>query len=223
MQYISALHPNFQTEKIINFLAGLTEDNLRDMGRIIFDGHDHHNSMGNMGDVRGEILIEIDTAIAYLRDLGRHNAAGRFIPAYESGDLSSILSSGFNRNYQIENMEIMAPFREAYNESMSLYEKQIWELYSFLLEKGFTDDNLRWVKNLLPLGHQTKMLVSAPVKQLVYLLALRLGPGGDFGYRKVASMMLELISEDPVLAGMLSDYEFRNVDPNNIQQGLLRS
>lgn len=220
MDYISLLHPDIEEREILKFLRTLSDGDKYEVGRIIFTGHNHHDQMHNAGDVRG-VFSTIETSLAYLRDLNRHRAFGRLVPLLDSGDFEAVLSSGYNRNYVIANSEYWRHHEPAWNNDMQALYSQIYDLHFSLKEKYGTEYDPSILINILPLGHQAKMHMSAPVTQHNYMTHLRIGRGGDFGYRHVVYELLEQLRADPFLRAMGETIEIP--DPNSVEQILGRS
>lgn len=221
MQYLSVLHPAVDEGEILNFLRKLSDSEKAQMGSIILEGHNHHDLMRNPGDVRGMMHV-LDTSMAYLRDLNRQRATGRLIQALETRDVDSIVNSGPNRNIQLELSEYWSKHEpEWLEDQVSVYD-QIFTLHELLkdvLEDNY-DPNL--IMQLLPLGHQMKMHMSGPVIQENYMTSLRIGMGGDFGYRQVVWDMLQQVNDnDPYLRSMGS--HLSKPDVNSVEQILGRS
>lgn len=217
MQYILAIYPELDELEVIAYLESLPDEAKSKIGSIIFQGHDHHNLMRNMGDVRGT-LFAIETAIAYVRDFNRHRAMGRFIPLLENKDFATALSSGFNLNYQMHNTEIFKDLSEAWAESFEEYYRRLKEIYEYAVALGIEDTS--FLVNLLPLAHQTKFHMSGPLTQLLYLTSLRSAEGGDFAYRDIADKIRDGLSDDPFLSTIMDG--FGKTNPNNPKELLNR-
>lgn len=218
MQYILALYPNLSEDLVLEYLYHLPSNVKEEIGRIILQDHHHHNLMRNMGDIRGALYV-IESAMAYIRDLNRHRSMGRFIPLLENRDFKNVLPTGYNQNYQINEMEVLKDLGEAWNEDFGGYYKRLQEMYEFL-EGCDGDIDTSFMTNLLPLGHQTKLHFSGPTIQLIYMLNLRIAEGGDFGYRNIMQQMLEYFREDPFLVSALETVEMP--DANSKAQNLSR-
>jgi len=221
-QYIAVAFPGLNNREIKNMIVDLSKDEkaLGELGAIIFDGHTHHELMRNQGDVRG-ITASIETSLAYLRDFNRHRAMGRLALFLETDDFDSIINNGFNLNNQIINTEYWNEFEDDWSRDAVGYYEKLFDLRD-LLKKEIPDFNSKHLMDIVPLGHQTRMYMSGPSTQWSYLTSLRIGLGGDFGYRKVTWDILENIrGTDPVLAGMAR--HLAEPDPNDVDQILGRS
>ena len=218
LSYITTLHPQLDERAALRYLSSLDDDSRAEMGRIMLQDHMHHDLMRNPGDVRGSLFV-LETAQAYLRDLNRHRAAVRLVPALEGHNLDAIVYAGFNQNFQLHNAEYLEAFKDEWSADIQAHYEQIYSLYDEL--KRTVPDSAGAIINLLPLGHQMKMHISGPVTQMNYLASLRISLGGDYGYRNAVYEMLDQLRDDPYLSPMLPNINRPN--PNNVDEILGRS
>lgn len=218
LQYITTLYPHLDERAVLHYLDELDDNARAEIGRIILQDHMHHDLMRNPGDVRGALFV-IETAQAYLRDINRHRASGRLIPALEAHNIDAIVYSGYNHSYQMQEAEYLKPHAAQWDEDMRRHYQKIYKLYENL--KATDEDAASAIVNILPLAHQMKMHLSGPVTQMNYLASLRVGLGGDYGYRHLVYEMLEELRSDPYLSSMLPHLERPN--PNDVTQVLGRS
>lgn len=216
MQYISAIYPTMSENYILEYLRSnyLEPEKAKEISRAVFKGHNQHKIMTNIGDVRSSMIIVIKTALAYVRDFQRHRAFGRFIPIISSKDFEAMLNEGFNDNYQMNVTEIFKAHTEAWKEDMADYYRKLKELYYEIKETLGPDADYRFMMNLLPLAHQTKLHMSGPATQMSYLLGLRDGPGNDFANLEIIELLSnKLNTADPYLAGITE--KIVHFDPNS--------
>lgn len=219
-EYISVLFPNIDEEAILEKLVAL-DDNLKgEIGRIILDGHNHHDLLKNAADVRGTLVV-VETALAYLRDLNRHRALGRLMHLLETRNTDAIVYQGFNQNFALNNSDYLKDLSPMWEEDMAQHYQMIFEFYEVLKESLGDNLDSKILNYILPLGHQVKAHFSGPLLQFDYMLSLRISLGGDFGYRDTAHQILELFRQDPFLVNMLERIE--RPDPNNLNQVTGRS
>lgn len=214
MQYILSLFPNIGDEVLIKWLDNLSEYDKEKLGEIIFAGHDHHNLMQNMGDVRGDIMFSIMTSLASLRDINRHRALGRLIPMLETTDFREILSNGGNQNYQIHNTDELRKYAEEFDFDLSEYYVLLNKLYDCLSYVPGFKDNQSIMFNLIPLGHQSKLYLSGPISQLIYMLSLRSMPGGDQNYRDLMHQIANHLLGNSNFFSSIPN-KLATLDPNN--------
>lgn len=211
MQYVINLYPDLDEVKVLEWLNTLEDDYKAELGRIVFQTHDRHNLMRNMGDIRGPLMI-LETALAYVRDLNRHRAFGRFTPYVDSSNVEAILQQGFNRNHQVMNTKGMEHLREGWNNDMNAYYTELLDLFR-LVKANIPDVDDNFILRLIPLGHQVKMHMSAPLTQYNYMIDLRNRPGGDIGYIHITAEMIEqLRKSDPFLRSMLQHVREPDLD-----------
>jgi thymidylate synthase ThyX len=172
------------------------------IGEKIFENHNHHNLMGNIGQ-SGAIKIEGMATFGTLKDLNRHRSMERFIPIFhDQMDLNNELerASGdcfFLCNY-LENKELKV-LRKG-------YEKALIETYDmiknwFRVAPQFMPEEtaIEYTKYLLPHAHSTKYCFYGSVDDLQYTINLRTRQGGHIAYRELTYKWLELLKElDPI-------------------------
>lgn len=220
-QYLTAAFPEASEENLKTYVDNLNPSLKKGYGEIIFNEHTHHELMRNLGDVRGT-LFSMETAIGYERDLNRQRAFGRYIVALETDNFDPILRTGFNMNHQIVNATYWQQFEGQWRKDAEKYQRMVFDLDN-LLAREINGYNSRVLQDILPLGQQTRMHMSGPPTQMSYMTNLRIGLGGDFGYRKVVWDMLEQYRDlDPVLAGISQRLE-EEPDVNDVEQILGRS
>lgn len=218
-QYIHSIYPNIDFAEIATFVAALGDENKVEIGKLILNEHMHHNLLRNIGDIRGHVF-SLETATGYIRDLNRHRSAGRYIPMFDSNDIDAVVYAGYNKNHQVENMDCLENIRHEWNTDFEILYKKIYDLYEFCKDH-FEATDLRWLYNILPLGHQVTMHMSSPTTQMNYINSLRISLGGDFGYRKVVFDMLTELRSDPMFKHMLEHINEPNV--NSVEENLGRS
>lgn len=202
LQYLINIFPGLNESVALAFLN--SSHKLQEkIGEIIFAEHTHHNQLRNMGDIRGPAIYSISSAIAYHRDLNRHRAWGRFTPFFSMKDPNAILYEGFNRNIQIFGTKGFEHLQQRWAESAQALYAGIWDLKS-LVDQHFPYNDGSWLKRILPLGHNIKVHMSAPITQQHYMPTLRERRGGDYGYVEIAQGILEANrTTDPLLKHMM--------------------
>lgn len=221
LSYLSVLYPHANEESLLKKIRVLDPNQKAEIGKIILQDHSHHDLMQRPGDIRGQALLISETALAYVRDLNRQRATGRLIHMLETDDIESILRAGYNMNFQINNMHVLSHLTEAWDESFGEYYEKLLNFYLEINEALPEQADRTFIYNLLPLAHQTKMHMSGPVTQLVYLTALRLGLGADHGYKNWVYKILELTREDDFLVHLHDQFEAP--DPNSVKELIGRS
>ncbi len=214
MQYICTAYPNLKESTVLSWLATLDDQAKREIGSIIFQNHTRHEKMGNLGDIRGDKLFVLNTALAQLRDFNRHRALGRQDIGYllnfdynenDQVDYEAMIANGFNTSSKIIKTEGLQHLQGQWEADANAYYQKLMEFYKYLAAR-FPNKDLTVIRKLLPLGHQTRMHLSGPPTQLDYFTDQRSTTGNDISNRDMAHDMLTLIqNSDPFLVGMTED------------------
>ncbi|MEO6729417.1 MAG: FAD-dependent thymidylate synthase [Candidatus Dojkabacteria bacterium] len=214
-EYILTLYPNIDLLELKSFLHLLPVHYKEKIGDIIFESHDHHNLMHTIGDVRSHKIWIIEGAMSALRDLNRHRAWARFMAILETKDIDAILDDGFNDNFQMNNAEYLKEFRAEWNEDFIELYRKIRALNNKLKEMGASDEVRRnLIIKVLPLGHQTTLMMSGPDTQAAYMIARRTTDGADFAYANMVEELNKLNkASNPYMRNFLGNR--RMPDPNN--------
>jgi len=214
--------PDVDREFLKARIAGLTDEDLARISREAFVGHNHHEPMHPAFDLRGP-AITYETSLAYLRDINRHRSFGRHVLWFSSEDKPmSIIGSGFTDNFAMANSEYWHPKQKRFRRRLDDIFTDICVLTEMVTNRYGVSVGNSVLTNILPLGAQMTMVLSAPISQWNYMTSLRVGMGGDFGYREDVWNMLELLrQDDPGLSGMSS--HLSKPDVNDPQQIMGRS
>ena len=134
----------------------------------------------------------------------------------------SIIGNGFTDNFAMANAEYwqqqQVHFRRRLNEIFT----DICVLTDIVTNRYGASVGNSVLMHILPLGAQMTIVLSGPVSQWNYMTSLRVGMGGDFGYREDVWNMLDLIRQnDPGLTGMSS--HLKKPDVNDPEQIMGRS
>jgi hypothetical protein len=219
MQSIIALYPYLDEVEVLEWLSGLQHEQKAYIGEIIMSGHNHHDLLRNMGDIRGSVFFVLETTLGCLRDLNRHRAYGRFTPMNETDDIESILNMGHIRPFQLLQTDKLKQYIPKYDETMQNYYQKIQELVNFIKQK-LPSESQKYIMRLLPLGHRAVAHFSSSLPQLSYMIHQRYAEGGDLNYRDVVSMMMDLIREDAFLSRMAT--HITHPDANSKQEFVSR-
>lgn len=194
-------------------------------GEKIFENHNHHNMLGNIGQT-GAIKIEGMATLGTLKDLNRHRSLERYIP---------IFHDSFNIDNELDRDPKQCFFACNYLEIPNLeklknnYEKSLSETYRMIknwrnVSKQFMSEEVsaEYTKYLLPHAHSTKYIFYGSFDDLQYTINLRVRRGGHIAYRTLVYRWLELLKElDPIWKPMLNSIE--KPDPKSKEQFIDRS
>lgn len=215
-------NPELDPRLISLAVSSLFDVDLAEISAAAFAGHNQFEMMHPAFDIRG-IAMTYESSLAYLRDINRHRSFGRHIVQFSSDDKPmAALNNGINDNYALRESEYWSEHRAQFN---VLFEEVYEDLFAIIgsLEEshGPVAANAA-LQHIIPLGAQMRMILSAPVQQWNYMASLRVGLGGDFGYRDDVWNMLQLIRDaDPGMASMAG--HLVKPDLNNAMQILGRS
>jgi hypothetical protein len=212
------LRPDIDKEFLKAAVAGLTDEQLTDISFHAFTGHNHHEPMHPAFDIRGTAFT-YETSLAYLRDINRHRSFGRQVLWFGAEDKPmSIIGKGFNDNYALSHAEYWQSHEQHFRRRLDDIFSDICNLTDMVISRYGTEAGNSLLTHILPLGAQMTMVLSAPISQWNYMTSLRVGMGGDFGYRKDVWEMLNILRQtDPGLAGMAGHLTEPNVnDPVQI-------
>lgn len=181
------------------------------IGERIFDKHNQHNLMGNIGQT-GAIKITGMATLGTLKDLNRHRSLERYLPIFHDGfNIDNELDRDPKDCFFIcDYLEISGMEKVKHN-----YEKSLVETYRMIknwrnVSKQFMSDevSVEYTKYLLPHAHSTKYCFYGSFDDLQYTINLRVQPGGHIAYRKLVYRWLELLKElDPIWRPMLGMIE----------------
>ena len=189
-------------ESLINPLGSknefeFSELDQEEIGEIIFDRHDHHNILGNMGQ-SGAIKIEGFATVGTLKDLNRHRSLERFVPLFHDQiDMDQELDRRYDQCFMLCDYLNIPSLSKLKKE----YEERLMETYERI--KGFRKTALNvvskevcdeYTKYLLPHAHFTKYIFYGSFDDFQYIINLRTRNGGHISYRKLTYEWLRNLS-----------------------------
>lgn len=209
--YILTLLPNLHYDEALGFVNQLPEGTRKDLIATVFDGHTQHDLLRNAADMRGH-MVEIDTALAYQRDFNRHRAMGRLAVMFETDNHDAVIRSGFNRSHVLSRTQALRAHEAEWNHDMSNLYRDIYAFYEKAKGEFGPNYDYSFMYHILPLTHQSKLLMSGPLMQWNYFNHLRIRPGGDYGYREVTHDIARAVHE---ATGISSERTVQPPDYNN--------
>jgi hypothetical protein len=221
LQYVMEVFPQLDEASILSYLGSIPNEMKARIGEVILKSHNQYDQMTNKGDIRGRNVFSVTTSMAYLRDLNRHRALGRFTPLFATENLPALINPGFNLNYQIFETDGLKHLVDPWLSDSKMLYTELDDLRT-LIQGQFPRDNGRWILRLLPLGHKVKMHLSGPVTQFNYFIAQRENRPGDYGYVDIAHKILSFYrGADPFLRNMLPTRH--PIDTNSKEEFLRRT
>ncbi len=180
-------------------------------GEKIFENHDHHNLIGNIGQ-SGAIKIEGMATLGTLKDLNRHRSLERYMPIFHDDiNIDNELDRDDKECFFLCNYLELKGFEKLRKE----YEEALSETYKMIknwrrVSKQFMSEEVssEYTKYLLPHAHSTKYCFYGSFDDLQYTINLRVRRGGHIAYRVLVYKWLELLSAlDPIWKPLLSNTE----------------
>jgi len=217
-------------EMLINPLGSKKElefdfEEGKKVGEIIFENHNNHNLLGNIGQ-SGAIKIEGMATLGTLKDLNRHRSFERFIPLFhDEMDIDNELDRNNEDCFFLCNylgIKELDKLRKEYQSSLvgtySMIKKWRKESKEYMPEEVSKE----YTKYLLPYAHSTKYCFYASFDDLQYTINLRTRKGGHISYRVLVYKWLELLNlQDSIWYSLLKSIE--KPDPKSKEQFVDRS
>ncbi|NMC08861.1 FAD-dependent thymidylate synthase [Candidatus Microgenomates bacterium] len=174
-----------------------SEEDQENIGSILFDNHDHHHLMGNIGQ-SGAIKISGFASLGTLKDLNRHRSLERFIPLFHDEiDLDQELKRKNSECFVLcDYLEIQSlsklkkEFQSRLEETYEMIKE--WRKSSKdVLSKEVCDE---FTKYLLPHAHSTRYIFYGSFDDYQYIINLRTRNGGHIAYRRLVYQWLRKLS-----------------------------
>jgi thymidylate synthase ThyX len=184
-----------------------SEEDQENLGEIIFEQHDHHNQLGNIGQ-SGAIKIEGFASLGTLKDLNRHRSMERFIPLlHDQIDMDRELDRRNDQCFYLCNyldINSLSKLKKDYTERLSETYQRIknWrKMAKKHLSREVCDE---FTKYLLPHAHATKYVFYGSFDDLQYVIHLRTRNGGHIAYRVLTYEWLRNLNYlDPIWRPLL--------------------
>jgi len=220
-QAILSIYPSLQEDYLFKWLKNLSKDTQRAIGEIAFEGFDHHRQMGSQFRVNLKTFL-LNCSIAETRDLNRHRAWGRFIPALSIQDnYEEILQDGYLLPLYLTQNPQLAEDKKLFEADLCFYYQ---ELKNFIDEaKNFAGFPKSLFLQLLPFANNMKMWLHGSIKETSYITNLRVRPGGHINYRHLAYIISQKATDKDPLLQSLNLSQDRLPNPNSKQEFLDRS
>ena len=184
-----------------------SEEDQEEIGEILFENHNHHNQLGNIGQ-SGAVKIEGFSSLGVLKDLNRHRSFERFIPLFHDEiDMDQELDRRSDECFYLCNYLDLTPLKslrqEYVNRLVETYDA-IKEWRQSAKESMSLDVCNEYTKYLLPHAHATRYIFYASFDDLQYTINLRVRNGGHIAYRTlVYEWLRKLYEKDAIWGGLL--------------------
>lgn len=185
-----------------------TEEDEENIGDIIFENHNHHNLIGNIGQ-SGSIKIEGFADLGVLKDLNRHRSMERYIPwLHDEIDLDQELNRPNEECVYLCNyLDIpeLSQLKKEYLARLSETYDMIRKWRKDASEVMVPEVVNEYTKYLFPYAHCTKYIMYGSFDDLQYVVNLRTRNGGHIAYRSLTYEWLKKLSiADPIWKPLLS-------------------
>lgn len=196
-----------------------TDEDQEELSEIIFEYHNNHNTMGNIGQ-SGAIKIEGFASIGTLKDLNRHRSMERFIPLFnECVDMDQELDRRNDECFYLCNYFDIPQLKGLKKE----FSKRLEETYGMIKEWREKAEECmaidvcnEYSKYLLPHAHATRYIFYGSFDDLQYLINLRTRNGGHIAYRVLTyDWLRKLAVQDPIWRSLLKKIIVPKVDDKN--------
>lgn len=220
LQHIVTLYPNASIASVLKWIKTLTSDQEITLSRILFKDFNHHKQMGNLFRVNTHSFV-LTSSNSELRDLNRHRAWGRYIPALNTQNYEAVLYSGYTLPLYLTDNPILSSIREEFEKDMQGYYVKLQDFIALTREYDWFPQYV-WTQ-LLPFGHIFMSIFHASPKEISYMTQLRVRPGGHINYRYLAYELARLGAESDSLLSALIPSHLTQPDPVSREEFIDRS
>jgi len=213
-------HPLSENKKI-----KLSEKKLKELSQVIFNKHNHHSQLGNVGQ-SGTVMIEGFADFGVLKDLNRHRSMERFVPIWNDNlNLEAELDRDDSRCFFLCNylyIPELIGLRREYEKRLSATYQRIREWHKGAKKVIGEDLAHEYTTYLLPHAHATRYRFYGSFDDLQYTIHLRSRNGGHIAYRSATySWLKKLAKADPIWSGLIE--KLPKVDQKSREQFIDRS
>jgi hypothetical protein len=204
LQNIITLYPNSSIKSILEFISNLTQEQQLQISKIVFKDFNHHKQMGNLFRVNTHSFI-LTCSNSELRDLNRHRAWGRYIPALNTNKYKETLYTGYTLPlYLTDNPDLQA-IRQEFEQDLQLYYTKLQNFIDISSEYEWFPQYI--YVQLLPFAHILTSFFHASPKEISYMTQLRVRPGGHINYRQLAYDIAKLgANSESLLQAMIPEH-----------------
>jgi hypothetical protein len=204
LQNIITLYPNASIKSILEFISNLTQEHQIQISKIVFKDFNHHKQMGNLFRVNTHSFV-LTCSNSELRDLNRHRAWGRYIPAFSTNQYKETLCTGYTLPlYLTDNPELQA-IRQEFEQDLQEYYQKLQNFINISSEYEWFPQYM--YVQLLPFAHIFTSFFHASPKEISYMTQLRVRPGGHINYRQLAYDIAKLgANSESLLQAMIPEH-----------------
>lgn len=181
------------------------ENVKKKVSEIIFENHNHHHQLGNVGQ-SGSYLISGIADYGAIKDLVRHRSFEKFIPLFEEGlDFDKEMDREAKDMFRICDYLEISEFKDLkdnYSERMTDYYSQVKKWYKLLRKEVDKDTAYEYGRYVLNHGYRVFYKFYGSFDDIAYTISLRTRNGGHIAYRKLTRDWLKALNIlDPIWSG----------------------
>lgn len=220
LQNIITLYPNANIKSILEFISNLTQEQQLQISKIIFKDFNHHKQMGNLFRVNTHSFV-LTCSNSELRDLNRHRAWGRYIPAFSTNQYKETLYTGYTLPLYLTKTPALKEIRQEFELDLQKYYKKLQNFINISSEYEWFPQYV--YVQLLPFAHIFTSFFHASPKEISYMTQLRVRPGGHINYRYLAYKIAKLGSQSELLLKCMTPENLFEPNPCSREEFLDRS
>jgi hypothetical protein len=204
LQHILTIYPNASIQSIIQFIDNLNIEQKSYISKILFKDFNHHKQMGNLFRVNTHSFV-LTCSNSELRDLNRHRAWGRYIPALNTNKYKEILYTGYTLPLYLTKNPALKEIRQEFEQDLQEYYKKLQNFIDMSSEYEWFPQYI--YVQLLPFAHIFTSFFHASPKEISYMTQLRVRPGGHINYRQLAYDIAKLgANSESLLQAMIPEH-----------------
>ena len=204
LQHILTIYPNASIQSIIQFIDNLNIEQKSYISKILFKDFNHHKQMGNLFRVNTHSFV-LTCSNSELRDLNRHRAWGRYIPALNTNKYKEILYTGYTLPLYLTKNPALKEIRQEFEQDLQEYYKKLQNFIDMSSEYEWFPQYI--YVQLLPFAHIFTSFFHASPKEISYMTQLRVRPGGHINYRQLAYDIAKLgANSESLLKAMIPEH-----------------
>jgi hypothetical protein len=204
LQHILTIYPNVSIQSIIQFIDNLNIEQKSYISKILFKDFNHHKQMGNLFRVNTHSFV-LTCSNSELRDLNRHRAWGRYIPALNTNKYKEILYTGYTLPLYLTKNPALKEIRQEFEQDLQEYYKKLQNFIDMSSEYEWFPQYI--YVQLLPFAHIFTSFFHASPKEISYMTQLRVRPGGHINYRQLAYDIAKLgANSESLLQAMIPEH-----------------
>lgn len=219
-QHLLTIYPHASINSILEFISNLDEQQELTISKILFQNFNHHKQMGNLFRVNTHSFV-LTCSNSELRDLNRHRAWGRYIPALNTINYQANLYTGYTLPLYLTDNSNLSEIRRQFENDLQSYYSQLQEFIALTSQHTWFPQYI--YTQLLPFAHIFTSIFHASPKEISYMTQLRVRPGGHINYRYLAYEIANLGANSEILLKAMLPDNILKPDPCSREEFIDRS